>query len=84
MKGPSTIGGLQQLATLEMGVPSSTQSPFLSLFLFFGSVIFPQEGKLCSGRDSGRMESNSSAHGSLVALRGVCRTGEDEVGLEGR
>lgn len=52
--------------------------------LFFGSAIFPQDGKLGSGRDSGRMESNSSAHSSLVALRGVCRTGEDEVGLEGR
>lgn len=56
----------------------------LSLSLFFGSVIFPQEGKFCSGRDSGRMESNSSAHSSLVALGGVCRTGEDELGLEGR
>lgn len=41
------------------GVPSYSISLSLSLFIF-GSVIFSQEGKLCSGRDSGRMENNSS------------------------
>ena len=52
LKGPSTIGGLQHRATLEMGVPSSTQSPFLSLY-FLAQYFFPRRASSVLGEIQG-------------------------------